>query len=96
MTNVEKKNEEVKQLIDQREKLLKALINLPQIEKVFPSEANFVLVQVSNAKKIYKELMNKRIIVRDRSSIPACANCIRITIGTSQENQKLLAILKEI
>lgn len=96
LTNVEKKNAEVKQLIDEREKLTKALINLPQVENVFPSEANFVLVKVNNAKKIYTGLMNKGIIVRDRSSIPNCENCIRITIGTPEENQKLLATLKEI
>jgi histidinol-phosphate aminotransferase len=96
LANEAKKNSEVKQLIEEREKLIKALINLPQIEQVFPSEANFVLVKVNNAKKIYEGLMSKGIIVRDRSSVLNCANCIRITIGTLQENQKLLTTLKEI
>lgn len=96
LTNVEQKNAEVRQLIVEREKLLQALINLPQIEKVFPSEANFVLVKVNNVKKIYEGLMSRGIIVRDRSSIPLCANCIRITIGTPEENQKLLTTLKAI
>lgn len=96
LANTEKKNADVRQLIEEREKLASSLPTLSIVEKIHPSDANFLLVKVSNAKKVYQDLMNKGIIVRDRSSIPNCENCIRITIGTPEENQKLLATLKAI
>jgi len=63
-------------------------------EKVFPSDANFLLVKVKNADYIYKTLVNKNIITRNRSSI--INNCLRITIGKKSENDKLVNALKSI
>lgn len=70
---------------------------LPQIEKVYPSDANFFLVKMKgNAKNVYQELISKQVIVRDRSSVVLCDQGLRITIGTQQENDKLLTALNEI
>lgn len=91
-----RKDIEVKQLIRERKKLMSALTELPLVRKVFTSEANFLLVQVQDVKAAYQYLLHKGIIVRDRSSVLNCENCLRITVGTPEENQRLLATLKEI
>lgn len=91
-----RKDIEVKQLIRERKKLADSLSALPLVKKVFNSDANFLLVQVEDAKVVYHYLTQKGIIVRDRSSILQCENCLRITIGTPEENQRLLESLKEI
>lgn len=96
MANSEKKKLDVKQLIHERVKLEKKLAELPFVKFVFPSQANFLLVRVTNAAHVYNVLLQKGVIVRNRSSILHCENCIRITIGTPQENQRLLTTLKEI
>ncbi len=96
LDNSLRKDIEVKQLIRERKKLMSALIELPLVRKVFNSEANFILVQVQDAKAAYQYLLHKGIIVRDRSSVLHCENCLRITVGTPEENQRLLATLKEI
>lgn len=96
LDNSLRKEIEVKQLIRERKKLATSLSNLPIVKRTFNSEANFLLVQVQDAKAVYQYLSNKGIIVRDRSSILHCENCLRITIGTPEENQQLLATLKEI
>ena len=64
------------------------------VEKVFPSDANFLLVKVKNATYIYNELVNRNIITRNRSSV--VENCLRITIGKKSENEKLIRALKSI
>lgn len=89
----EQKNHWVQEILDQRELFVAALANLPIVQKVFPSDANFVLTRVSNAKAIYQYLMKKKIIVRDRSKVRLCENCLRITIGTPAENKTLLQAL---
>jgi histidinol-phosphate aminotransferase len=63
-------------------------------EKVYPSDANFLLVKVKEAHRTYRELMDMGIIVRDRSNVVQCDNCLRITVGTPEENQRLLAALQ--
>ncbi len=80
-------------LIEEREKLQKAIKDTPSIKKIYPSDSNFLLVEFEDPKKTYAELMTKGIVVRDRSSqVP---NTLRITIGTVEENQRLIAALKE-
>jgi histidinol-phosphate aminotransferase len=64
------------------------------VEKVYPSDANFLLVKVKNATYIYNELVNRNIITRNRSSV--VENCLRITIGKKSENEKLIRALKSI
>jgi histidinol-phosphate aminotransferase len=96
MENVRQKNAWVKEIVKQREKMAKALLKLKIVQKVYPSDANFLLVRVQDAPYTYKYLMESKIIVRDRSRVALCYNCIRITIGTPEENQRLIKVLKEI
>lgn len=77
---------------EQREKLINELKKLPIVEKIFPSDANFVLVRVKNADAVYRFLLANGIVVRNRSD--ACQNCLRITVGTAEENEILLQTLR--
>jgi len=81
-------------LINERERVAEEIKKLPVTVKVFPSDANFLLVKVTNANLIYNKLINNDIIVRNRTS--AVENCLRITIGTPYENNLLLEALKSI
>lgn len=86
----------VEEIISEREKLIEALAQLPLIRKIFPTDANFVLVKVDEPRRIYNELIKAGIIVRDRSRIAGCSGCLRITVGTPAENLKLLEVLKTL
>ncbi|BAG83295.1 MAG: histidinol-phosphate transaminase [Candidatus Azobacteroides pseudotrichonymphae] len=91
-----KKNEWVKMILSQRQLLTKTLQTLNNIvEKVYHSDTNFLLVKVKNATNTYNELIQKGIIVRNRNSISLCNNCLRITVGTENENRKLIEALKK-
>ncbi|WP_407932378.1 histidinol-phosphate transaminase [Aequorivita vitellina] len=79
-----------------RERLLKALLQIEFIKKVYPTNANFILIKVDNAEKRYLQLLKNGIVVRNRSSQPLCENTLRITIGTTPENEKLITILKQL
>ncbi len=81
-------------LTREKEKLAKAFEQFYFIKETYPSNANFLLVKVDNANSLYKYLLNANIVVRNRSSQPLCENCLRITIGTPEENTKLLTALK--
>lgn len=85
----------IKMLIDEREKMTKYLTKLPFVTKIYPSDANFLLVEMTNARNIYNYLVENGIIVRDRSKIHLCENSLRITIGTMDEDNVLLQALKE-
>jgi len=85
---------QVLELISERERVAEEIKKLPVTVKVFPSDANFLLVKVTNANQIYNKLINNDIIVRNRTS--AVENCLRITIGTPYENNLLLEALKSI
>lgn len=91
-----KKDIWVEEILTQRTKLIKALKSLPIVEKVFPSDANFVLVRVKDAHGTYEYLMNNGIIVRDRSKVMLCYNCLRISVGTPEENDKLIESLQKL
>jgi histidinol-phosphate aminotransferase len=91
-----RKNRWVTEIITEREKLKTGLSNLKSVQKVYPSDANFLLVKIANAKKVYDALVQKGIIVRDRSNVVLCDDCLRITVGTAQENQILLNELKQV
>ncbi|MCZ2458857.1 MAG: histidinol-phosphate transaminase [Chitinophagales bacterium] len=86
-------NEHILTTVKEREQLKDKLSSLSFILAVYPSDANFLLAKMNNAKNIYNFLCSKRIIVRDRSNIVLCEDCLRITIGTPEENQKLLDTL---
>jgi len=88
-----------KQVIDiknERERLSKALVQLKYVSKIYPSDANFLLIKVDDADQKYMELIGKGIVVRNRSKQPLCENCLRITVGTALENQNLLKAFKEL
>lgn len=85
---------QVKEIIRERERVAEEIRKLPLTRKVYPSDANFLLVKVTDADAIYEKLVSNDIIVRNRSSV--VENCIRITIGTSNENDLLLEALKSI
>ena len=88
--------ERVQILLTERAKLSESLQTFPQVERVYPSDANFLLVKVNDATHCYNELLQRGIVVRNRSSVPLCTNCLRISVGTPEENNLLLRALKEI
>ena len=81
-------------LSKEREFLSKSLIQVNFVEKVFPSDSNFILIKVDNANKRYQQLVEKGIIIRNRTNDDLCENCLRITVGTEEENGKLVEVLK--
>lgn len=96
LDNPEQMKHWVKEILNERENLRKNLNQIKVVKKIYPSDANFLLVQIDNAKVAYDRLLNASIIVRDRSGVIRCDNCLRITIGTPKENTRLLEILKEL
>jgi histidinol-phosphate aminotransferase len=96
LKNIKLKKQMVDDILGQRAFLIEKLNVLECVKKVFPSDANFLLVRFSQAKIIYKQLLEKQIIVRDRSGLIHCEDCLRITVGTETENQKLIDALKEV
>jgi len=94
------KIDEIKKNIDlvlnQRKLLISCLEKLDFIDKIYKSDANFLLVKVDNADFRYNQLLEKGIIVRNRSNQPLCQNCLRITIGTENENKSLIKILNQL
>ena len=95
LENTDKVNEWIKEIVSERNVLSKELSKLSFIQKVYPSEANFVLIKTTNPTVIYNYLVSKQIIIRDRSKIELCEGCLRITIGTKEENNLLLETLKQ-
>lgn len=87
-------NAMIREIVDQREQMGNSLSNLDLVKTVYPSDANFLLVRVRDAKAVYDYLKGKGIIVRNRSNVILCENCLRITVGTEEENRILLAELK--
>ena len=83
----------IREIVSQRERLFEALPAFPFVRKVYPSDANFLLVQVDKADELYDVLLRGGIIVRNRSRVPGCSGCLRITVGTPAENDRLLQIL---
>ena len=95
LDNKEQVDAWIKMLIDEREKMTKYLAKFHFVTKIYPSDANFLLVSMTDARRIYNYLVESGIIVRDRSKIHLCDNSLRITIGTMDEDNLLLQALKE-
>ena len=85
--------DQVAEIVAQRGRLAEALVSFPCVRKVWPSDANFLLVQVDEPDRLYQHLLSDGVIVRNRSRQPLCAGCLRITVGTPCENDKLLQSL---
>ncbi len=96
LENLEKVEMQIIDLKENRSELQKQLKDAAIIKTIFPTDANFVLVQVDDANKRYKELIQMGIVVRNRSNEPLCGNCLRLTIGTKEENKKLIHALKSL
>lgn len=94
LKNTQQVNTWIQEIVTQREYLVKKLRSFTFVEKIFESDANFLLVKVKDPDVLYKYLSGNKIIVRNRSREPMCEGCLRITIGTPDENQRLLEILK--
>ena len=94
LRNAQQTKEWVKILKEERTRLMQLFAELSLTEQVFPSDANFFLARVTDANAIYKYLVSEGIIVRNRNSVTLCGNCLRITIGTPEENDTLIKALK--
>ena len=87
---------QLKKIVSEREKLVKSLGAISYVKKIFPTDANFILVQVDDSEKRHEQLISKGIVIRNRSNQTLCDNCLRITVGTKDENSKLIEILKNL
>ena len=83
-------------LLEERTKLIDSLKELEIVQHIYPTDSNFVLLKVNDANEIYKYLVDKGIIVRNRSSVSLCLGCLRITVGTPEENNTLIQALKSV
>jgi len=83
-------------LLKERDFLLEELRKFPAVEKIFPSDANFLLFRIAKAQEIYKIMADRGVVCRYRGSEPHCDSCLRVTVGTHDENSKFMAILKQI
>jgi histidinol-phosphate aminotransferase len=96
LNNIDWVNEHIATTVVERERLKNELLNLSFTEVIYPSDANFLLVKMKDARKKYEQLCDKGIIVRDRSKVILCDDCLRITIGTPQENKQLIEELSNL
>ena len=96
LQNFEKVNSEIKKILKARKRLIWRLKEIPFVEKIYTSEANFVLVKVDNANLRYKQLLEKGIVIRNRTKQPLCENTLRFTIGCKKEVKELVKVLKTL
>ncbi|UIR55298.1 histidinol-phosphate transaminase [Sphingobacterium sp. SRCM116780] len=96
LENIDQVNSWIKQTVEEREKLVQELDKLEMVQHITPSDANFILVKMNDPRGVYEYLVGNGIIVRDRSKVELCEGCLRITVGTPQENQLLLEKLTTI
>jgi len=93
LEDTEQVNDMIRALVNMREQMHQQLVTLPVVKQVYPSDANFLLVKVTDAHAIYHYLLDKGIVVRDRSKVELCEGCLRVTVGTEAENLELLEAL---
>ena len=93
---LEEKNNAVDTILNEKVKLIENIKLIERVKYIYPSDTNFILVKINNATNIYNELVERSIIVRNRSNVSLCEDCLRITVGDSTENKKLLDAIKEI
>lgn len=94
LQNMDLVNDWITASVLQKELLIKEMGNFTFVEKIYPSDANFILMKVKDADNLYTYLSENEIVVRNRSKDPGCENCLRITVGTPAENQQLVNLLK--
>ena len=89
------RNKWIRSVLEEKNIMMHELQTLKMVQKVFPSDANFLLVKIKDARNIYSYLKDAKVIVRDRSGVSLCDECLRITVGTKAENRKLISLLRE-
>ncbi|AXT55468.1 histidinol-phosphate transaminase [Aquimarina sp. AD1] len=94
--DVNKIKEEVANILKERERMIDSLENIQFVKEIYKTDANFVLIQVDNANVRYDQLLKQGIVIRNRTTQPLCENTLRLTVGTNQENKKLIEALKSI
>jgi histidinol-phosphate aminotransferase len=93
LDNLEDVNAMIRIIVDERERVAASLRELPGVLQVYPSDGNFLLVKVNNADVLYDHLAGAGIVVRNRSRVPRCEGCLRITIGTPVENDRMIKVI---
>lgn len=93
LKNASEINKQLELILKQRELVISALTDLEIVKKIYPTDANFLLAEVENANELYDYLVNEKVIIRNRNSV--VKNCVRITIGTPEENKKLIETLQK-
>ncbi|MDU1889252.1 MAG: histidinol-phosphate transaminase [Dysgonomonas sp.] len=96
LDKLELRKQWVASLLNGRDYLIDELSKLVLVEKIYPTDANFILVKVEDANRIYKQLADKGVIVRNRNSVSLCGGCLRITVGTEEENKILIETLHRL
>ncbi len=92
----EKVNKEIQEIIEERDQLIRDLQEIEIVQTVYPTDANFVLVKVDDANLRYNQLIKEGIVVRNRSNQVLCENCLRFTVGTKEENEKLIELIQSL
>jgi histidinol-phosphate aminotransferase len=93
LENTDQVNDMIMMIVDMRYALEEVFNQMPIVERIYPSDANFLLVKMKEARKIYEYLLEQGIVVRDRSKVMLCEESLRITVGTEQENTELVDAL---
>jgi len=88
------RTEEIKNILANKLLLKEELSSIGFVKHIYPSDSNFLLIKVDDANKRYEQLINKSLVVRNRTKEPLCENCLRITVGTTEENKKLMSALR--
>lgn len=96
LNNEQQKNDFVKQILAERQWLADQLSAISTVRHIYPSDANFLLIKIDQAKSVFDKLISQLVIVRDRSKVVLCDDCLRISVGTPAENQALMAALKKV
>jgi histidinol-phosphate aminotransferase len=95
-SNIDAMKSNVAEILSERERVISELDEFEGVEKIFPTDANFLIFRVPEAIEVYKKLAEKGVIVRYRGNEPHCENCLRLTIGTPDENDQFLSALKQV
>ena len=95
LANIEEVNKNIKNTVGEKDALQEQFAQFNFIQNIYPTDANFILIKTDDADSLYKFLANQKIIVRNRSKEVLCENCIRVTVGTHQENEILIEALKK-
>jgi len=95
-SNLDNLQKNINAVLEERERVISRLITFPQVKRVYPTDANFVLFRIEDAMEVYRKLADEGVIIRYRGNEPHCEDCLRLTVGTSVENDRFFAALKNI